>query len=70
MEIELKESSTLQVGVVSKHKNGESIEQYTATLEVCGIRLEGPYDESYITIPLTVFKKVAEWVERKTNEHN
>lgn len=42
-----------------------TVEQYTAQLKKDVLRLEGPYDESYVEIPIDVFHNIVKWVNKK-----
>jgi len=60
--MEIEEKCVLEVKVpIGK----DSVEQYTAQLTKNTIRLEGPYDESYVEIPIDVFHSIVKWVDKK-----
>jgi hypothetical protein len=66
--VEIEEKSVLKIKI--RIPGCDTVEQYTAQLDEDNLRLEGPFDESFYTIPVHVFEQIAQWVERKTNEHN
>ena len=61
--MEIEEKSVLEIKI--RIPGCDTVEQYTAQLTKDMIRLEGPYDESYVEIPTSVFLDIVKWVNRK-----
>jgi len=61
--LEIEEKCILEIKIPIP--NQDTVEQYTAQLTKNTIRLEGPYDESYVEIPIDVFHNIVKWVNKK-----
>ena len=61
--MEVEEKFVLEIKVSTPDNN--SVERYTTQLIKNIVRLEGPFDESYVEIPIDVFQTIVKWVNKR-----
>lgn len=62
---EIEERFVLEIKVPIANSN--TVETYTTQLTKNIVRLEGPYDEGYVEIPIDVFHDIVKWVNKKVS---